>query len=70
MGEVSGGGVSPVLVCEPMVEEVVTIAVCESADERTAGVSRRHPPSAAVAIITGRSLIEAFMRCVSAKPAR
>ena len=39
-------------------EEVATIAVCESADERTAGVSRRHPASAVMAIIRGRSLFE------------
>jgi hypothetical protein len=75
MGEVSSGGASPVLVeveagatmgaCEAIVEEVATIAVWESVDERTVGVSRRHPPSAAMAIIRGRSLIEILNRFAS-----
>jgi hypothetical protein len=75
MGEVSSGGVSPVMVeveagatigaCEAIVEEVVTIAVCESVEERTVGVSRRHPSSAAMAIIRGRSLIETLKRFAS-----
>ena len=72
MGDVSSGGVSAVLVeveagatlgaREAIVEEVVTIAVCESVDEWTVGVSRRHPPSAAMAITRGRSLNETLNR--------
>jgi hypothetical protein len=52
--------------CEAVVEDVVMIAACESVDERTVGVSRRHPPSTAMAVIRGRNLTETFKRFVSA----
>jgi hypothetical protein len=76
MGELSRGGVSPALVeveagatigtCEGVVEELVTIAVCESVDERTVGVSRRHPPVGAMGTNRVRNLKEIFKRIASA----
>jgi len=67
IGEVSGAVVIPVLVeveagaeigaCAAIVDEVVTVAVCESLDERNVGVWRRHPPATAMTPIRGRSLL-------------
>jgi hypothetical protein len=72
---VSRDGVNPVLVeleagsalgaCEAMVEDVVTIAVCESVNERTGGVSRRHADGAAMAMVRVRNLSEILKRAAS-----